>query len=495
MNMINPAPVGVEMPAQGGSMTGCSPRGEPAEGEDFGFLLVEESIKISSGGKNAREGFIENGSDNVPREREVNWLSLFSGNEIEEREVSDEERPEKTALLLADAAKGGRVPTFSLLCDVGKEAPLQVGPVPQESALPLIEVKVDSVLQGFAFPPGEMEVEPVLQGAAFPPGEMGVDLVWQEFALSMLGVEADVPADLFQEGIFDESEMKPAEAGDAPANYIEEPIPPEKSSFLKGDYYRLLEAHTASQISDTVEIKDGILIQSGVKAASKSKEDFTHAAYSTREKSFSGIQKDAMQFTSPLSLDNKSLVNPAGTARFFTAQFSTENPSVTGILSTSPEWGNFVVENGSALNPPDFSGVVLDQLYSSCSYFRGRGSFPAEIRLALNPPELGEVLLRVVYRQGKLSAKIIAESALVKEIIAGNLHELHHRFEQNNLELERIDLLTAGEMPLDDHRFKRGDHGPWADGSGSEAVPSEMGESSLERTEEPVYGGAINYWV
>lgn len=162
--------------------------------------------------------------------------------------------------------------------------------------------------------------------------------------------------------------------------------------------------------------------------------------------------------------------------------------------SALPGPANPAAEQG--LGGVDLTGSVLEQLRGCCTYFRERAAFPAEIRLSLDPPELGELLIRVVSRQGKLSASIITGTAAVKEALAGVLHELHQRFEQNSLFLERVDLLTAGEMSLDDHRFKKGDYrGSWLDDDSAGAFFQKEEERLRVHRVGPVHEGAINYWA
>ena len=105
-------------------------------------------------------------------------------------------------------------------------------------------------------------------------------------------------------------------------------------------------------------------------------------------------------------------------------------------------------------------------------------------------------MIRVVSRQGKLSASIITGTVAVKEALAGVLHELHQRFEQNSLFLERVDLLTAGEMSLDDHRFKKGDYrGSWLDDDSAGKFSRKEEERPRVHRVGPVHEGAINYWA
>ncbi len=88
---------------------------------------------------------------------------------------------------------------------------------------------------------------------------------------------------------------------------------------------------------------------------------------------------------------------------------------------------------------------VMQQLEGRLNYFRESGNLPAEMRLTLHPPELGEVTIRVFSSKGKLSASIIAESAVVKEILESSISELRQRLNFVNIQFEQLDFSTAGK--------------------------------------------------
>lgn len=181
--------------------------------------------------------------------------------------------------------------------------------------------------------------------------------------------------------------------------------------------------------------------------------------------------------------------NPAGTEFFLPGQFPAEYLTAKEGVFTLPRSDSAPMEQGRKM-----SGGVLEQLRGCCTFFRETVNFPAEIRLALDPPELGEVLIRVVSREGKLSARIIAGADAVREMLAGNLQELYQRFEQNNLYLERIDLLTYGEMSQEDHRFREGNcRELWIKEGSPEVLIQEKKGLLLGQITEPLYEGTINY--
>lgn len=86
---------------------------------------------------------------------------------------------------------------------------------------------------------------------------------------------------------------------------------------------------------------------------------------------------------------------------------------------------------------------VLDQLEGKLVYLRERASFPAEMRFTVNPPELGEVTIRVFSRQGKLSATIMAQSQLVKEVIESSVYALRQKMNFGSIQFEQLDVFTS----------------------------------------------------
>lgn len=187
----------------------------------------------------------------------------------------------------------------------------------------------------------------------------------------------------------------------------------------------------------------------------------------------------------------------AGADRLPPAQPLVESRAAANSPPAPAEAGIAALEQGPATTGlPAANRGVLDQLCRCCASLPKRADLPAEIRLALNPPELGELLIRVVSREGRLSARIIVEALSVKEMLVNNLQELHERLGQSDLYLDRIDLLTAGEMSLDDHRFKKGDYrGLWMDENSAAAILREEANPGMAGVMELHHDGAVNYWA
>lgn len=96
--------------------------------------------------------------------------------------------------------------------------------------------------------------------------------------------------------------------------------------------------------------------------------------------------------------------------------------------------------------------TVLQQVEGKLVYLRESGTAPAEMRLTLHPPELGEVTIRVFSKQGKMSATVLAESALVKEILESSITELRQRVNFVDIQFEQLDFSSSNNQS--DHSGK-----------------------------------------
>jgi len=88
---------------------------------------------------------------------------------------------------------------------------------------------------------------------------------------------------------------------------------------------------------------------------------------------------------------------------------------------------------------------VMQQLQGNMTYLRESGNNPAEMRVTLHPPELGEVTVRVFSSKGRLSASIIAETPLAREILESSITELRQRMNLVNIQFDQLDVSTAGK--------------------------------------------------
>lgn len=159
---------------------------------------------------------------------------------------------------------------------------------------------------------------------------------------------------------------------------------------------------------------------------------------------------------------------------------------VTSAPEQSPAFDQLPVKGDQGLHSirvpnsrlPNLKENVMQQLEGRMVYLRETGGNPAEMRLTLHPPELGEITVRVFSRQGKLSASIVTETALVREILESSITELRQRMNLVSIDFEQLDLATAdkesggSDRPGDRHYPGNPEH---ADSEGKAIVDQESG--------------------
>ena len=161
--------------------------------------------------------------------------------------------------------------------------------------------------------------------------------------------------------------------------------------------------------------------------------------------------------------------------------------------------GDQAVRSDSILQPQQSANLresVMQQVEGRLIYLRESGVNPAEMRLTLHPPELGEVTVRVFSRQGKLSASIIAESSLVKEILESSIAELKQRMNFVHIQFEQLDLSTAGKQSGGSDRPGEGSgFGERASGERDSLQFGEDGQPVLSNAPPDQINGGIDYWA
>ena len=155
---------------------------------------------------------------------------------------------------------------------------------------------------------------------------------------------------------------------------------------------------------------------------------------------------------------------------------------------------------GNRALPANLEGMrdnILQQIEGRLTYIRESGTTPAEMRMTLHPPELGEITIRVFSKQGQLSATILTDSALVKEILESSVSELRQRLNLVNIEFEQNDGFNLG------HQSEGFDQSGANNSNRSRGLPDQRGsEAELETSgksppPEPSVNGSrgIDFWV
>lgn len=89
------------------------------------------------------------------------------------------------------------------------------------------------------------------------------------------------------------------------------------------------------------------------------------------------------------------------------------------------------------------SREIIEQITTRMDYLARPGE--QVLRLKLQPEFLGEVLIRVRRIKGILSAEIITQHLAVKELLEGQMETLRQRFQEVNLDVERLQVFVRDE--------------------------------------------------
>ncbi|MGB4517035.1 MAG: hypothetical protein WBI65_05365, partial [Dethiobacteria bacterium] len=386
MNRIDLAVSGAELLLQPDFRPGCPQNGEPSEELFFKSVLAGECRKAVSGLKPQEEPVltVPDSGEPVPEQNEepAEPVPLFPVNPEEPPVFEDGQRSDPGCVMPLLAAECADEPV--LLPGSLSETALSPGTRP----LPADQLASNDQRSPLIFP------EPALRDGGGP-------------------AEAGLAA-----GPFEPEVESAGQVGIRPA-LIQEAVSPKSALFLE---------RTAGRVpSDTRFTASGGLEEQNLPRADLElnwgEEDAAELLYGSVKikgadiRSASAVQErlenqELLITMAPASLEPKQPAEPAGQERILPPQISGENLPANEGTFTLPE-----TVRGLESRWPGLTEGVLDQLTAYCAYFRERGEAPAEIRLALNPPQLGELLIRVFSRQGKLSAKIIAEVAVVKEML------------------------------------------------------------------------------
>ncbi|MGN7407535.1 flagellar hook-length control protein FliK [Sporosarcina sp. SAFN-010] len=76
----------------------------------------------------------------------------------------------------------------------------------------------------------------------------------------------------------------------------------------------------------------------------------------------------------------------------------------------------------------------------------------------LNPEQLGQIRIELIQINGVMTARILASTALGKEMLDSQLHQLRQSFNQQNIQVDRIDVTQAVQDPARNDRGQNFNH-------------------------------------
>lgn len=140
---------------------------------------------------------------------------------------------------------------------------------------------------------------------------------------------------------------------------------------------------------------------------------------------------------------------------------------------------------------------IIQQLEGRMVYLRETAANPAEMRMTLHPPELGEVTIRVFSKQGRLSASIIAETPLVREILESSITELRQRMNFVSIDFEQLDFSAKEDQYSGSGKPGEGRSNPIpGQGANGRADPSnEKGDPAMQNAPPGTDNRGIDYWA
>ncbi|TWU12949.1 Flagellar hook-length control protein FliK [Symmachiella macrocystis] len=100
------------------------------------------------------------------------------------------------------------------------------------------------------------------------------------------------------------------------------------------------------------------------------------------------------------------------------------------------------VETAVDVQRPDFAMRVANAVRTSADNRQ-------EVTMRLTPPELGALRIQVAVEQGKVSARIDAQSSAAQKILLDSLPQLKEALVQNGASVERIEVMLADNSPND----------------------------------------------
>jgi hypothetical protein len=124
---------------------------------------------------------------------------------------------------------------------------------------------------------------------------------------------------------------------------------------------------------------------------------------------------------------------------------SSTQPSVRPVWPAHEQLHAEVVRRLDAVK-----SAVLEQVLEKMVFSKSE-SGEAKVFVRLKPPSLGEVEISLYLEDGRLTGRIVAESAMVRELLDASLSQLRQRLEEQNVHVAELTISTRQER-----EFRRG---------------------------------------
>ena len=131
-----------------------------------------------------------------------------------------------------------------------------------------------------------------------------------------------------------------------------------------------------------------------------------------------------------------------------------QNTSVQPIVSRNV----FSLETPEARPASQSEALIakLQGLFKQTNFGQQGGT--NRLLVKLNPEQLGQIRIELIQINGVMTARILASTALGKEMLDSQLHQLRQSFNQQNIQVDRIDVTQAVQDPARNDRSQNFNH-------------------------------------
>lgn len=113
------------------------------------------------------------------------------------------------------------------------------------------------------------------------------------------------------------------------------------------------------------------------------------------------------------------------------------NPNIQQSLST-PKTITVTLPNSNSTAQSEALARQIEAIISRSQMSNTQGTM--KILLKLYPENLGSIRIELVQKDGMISARLLASTAIGKELLDSQIHQLKQAFVQQNIQLDRIDI-------------------------------------------------------
>jgi len=126
------------------------------------------------------------------------------------------------------------------------------------------------------------------------------------------------------------------------------------------------------------------------------------------------------------------------------SQTVSANPVQTKVEFTLPQSETTSASRSEALMKE------MQMLFKRSNFGQIGGS--TRMLIKLYPEHLGQIRIELHETNGILSARILSSTAMAKEMLDSQMHQLRHAFNQQNLQVDRIDVIQSIQEPAKNER-------------------------------------------